>query len=85
MKAAKPAPDLALMLAQHLRSLAIGRKRYNMSDVAMEVLLKQLTPGEVVTLKNGRKYQLVDRYATKTTVFQPCGARRFQFDEVTEP
>jgi hypothetical protein len=85
MKAAKPVPDLSLMLAQHLRSLAIGRKRYQMADAAMEVLLKQLTPGEILVLKSGKKFQLIDRYAFKTVVFQPCGVRRYQFDEVTEP
>jgi hypothetical protein len=68
-----------------LRSLELGKKRYKQSDACLEVLARELKPGEVVTLRNGRKFELIDRYAVKTVVFQPCGVRRFEFAEVTEP
>jgi len=83
--AAKPALDHASLVARHLRSLELGKKRYKQSDAALELLVKELRLGEIITLSNGRKFRLVDRYATKTTVFQPCGVRRYQFEEVTEP
>ena len=77
--------DRPALLGKYLRSLELGKRRYKQADAALELLLGEMKPGDVVELKNGKKFKLSDRYEKKIVVFQPCGVRRYEFEEVTEP
>lgn len=75
-------PDL---IQRALRARALGGRHYKKSDANMELVLKVMKPGDQVTLKSGQTIRLVDRYATKNTVFQPTGVRRYELEELTTP
>ncbi len=77
--------DIAVLVGKHVRSLELGKRAYKRSDASLEAILKVMKPGDVVTLKGGRRYELVDEFAEKLTVFKPCGVRRFKLEEIAEP
>lgn len=64
---------------------AIGKLNYARSDAALHALTKIMKPGQTVTLKGGKKFQLVDEFDGKLIVFRPCGVRRFSLKEIVEP
>lgn len=81
----KKKADLPTLAGKHIRSLELGKRAYKRSDASLEAILKVMKPGDVVTLKGGKKFELVDEFATRTTVFKPCGVRRYKLEEIAEP
>ena len=81
----KKKADLPTLVGKHVRSLELGKRAYKRSDASLDAILKAMKPGDVVTLKGGKKFQLVDEFATKTILFKPCGVRRYKLEEIAEP
>jgi hypothetical protein len=81
----KTKTDTPELIAKHVRSLDLGKRNYKKADAALEAILATMKAGDVVTAANGRKYELVDEFAVKMTVFKPCGVRRYRLEEITEP
>jgi hypothetical protein len=77
--------DTAELISKHVRSLDLGKKNYKKADAALEAIISTMKPGDVAVAANGRKYELVDEFAERMTVFKPCGIRRYKLEEVTEP
>jgi hypothetical protein len=77
--------ELAAKIRKHLKSLELGKKHYKRADAILAEIVNEnlMEPGQPVKLnEQGRKAVLVDRYAEKLTVFQPCGVRRYEFDVI---
>lgn len=77
--------DLASLVTKHLRSLELGKKHYKKSDAALDEIEKQIIPGEIVALPSGKKVRFKDKFADRTRINVGMNARRYEFEEVTQP
>jgi len=82
---ADPAPTRAELVAQHVRSLQRGKLSYKKADAAMDLLEKEMQPGEVVQVASGKKFRFVDKFADRNKLNVGLNARRYEFEEVTLP
>ena len=84
--AAKPKPisdkDLARKIQQAIRAREMGKRAYKRADALMAQIAREMEPGEVVKVSPEKAYELVDNYAGKDIVWNPCAARRWELEEV---
>lgn len=77
--------DAAALAGKYISAVARGKLQYRRADAALSALAKVMKPGQMVILRGGKKYQLLDQFAVKTVVFRACGVRRFKLEEIVEP
>lgn len=51
----------------------------------MDLLEKELQPGEVIQVASGKKFRFVDKFADRNKLNVGLNARRYEFEEVTVP
>lgn len=76
--------DLPKAVQRQISTLNSGKKGYKKSDALMDQLEKELEPGQIVILPNGKKVRFVDQWAGKSKVNAGMNVRRFAFEEVIE-
>ena len=77
--------DLADLARRQQRALALGKRHYGRADQLMDAIMLEAHPGDRIPLGEGNKVALVvDNFAQKTTVFKPCGVRRFELKVVED-
>lgn len=84
-KKSTPALDVPTLAARVVASREVGKRGYKKADAAMAELVKQIKPGETVTLASGKKFQLKDNWEGKTQVAAISFSRRYELEEVTSP
>lgn len=74
----KPKVDLAGIVHKYLRAHEAGKRGYAKADALLDEIASMVKPGRPIPLNdNGKKAVLVDEFKGKSTVFKPCGVRRF--------
>lgn len=72
--------DLAKKARKALRERELGARHYEKSDFLLEELSKEVEPGQPIPLGDGKEAVLVDQFAGKTIVWNPCAARRYKLE-----
>lgn len=81
--------------ATHVEALSVGKQGYKTADSALELLVSQCesdpcpTCGNrrfkndgIVKAKDGRRFRIVDKYATRIAVNVGMNARRYELEEL---
>jgi hypothetical protein len=84
--AAKPKPlsekELVSKIQRAVRTRDMGKRAYKRADALLSEIVKEMKVGQVVQVSNERAYELVDNFAGKDIVWNPCAARRWELEEV---
>ena len=92
--AKEPKLDKPTLAWMHITALSVGKERYKTADAALDELLKQAKPGEVITLPSdgpcpkelrGKKFRVDDKFAKKNSIGVGLSARRYELKEITTP
>ena len=73
--------QLAAKVRRCLRSKVLGKRHYERADNLLREIATEIEPGQAITLGDGKKVVLIDRYAGKDIVWQPCAARKWELEE----
>lgn len=98
-KSSTPALDKpGEVAAAHIEALSVGKQGYKTADLALEVLIGQCTSDNcptcgsrrfkndgIVKAADGRRFRIVDKYASRIAVNVGMNARRYELEEVTQP
>ncbi len=76
-----PRKSTATILKEMLDHKERGKESYRAAGRLEEQLVANLKPGEIVKLKDGREFELVDKFAKDVKVFQPTYVSRYTFEE----
>jgi hypothetical protein len=76
------ASQLARKIQRAIRTREMGRRAYKRADALLAEIAAEMKPGQVVQVSAERAYELVDNYAGKDIVWNPCAARRWELEEV---
>jgi hypothetical protein len=74
--------DLAAKVLRVVRAREQGKRAYKRADALIAELVKEMEPGQTVKVSAEKAYQLLDKFAGKEIVWNPCAARRWEFEEV---
>jgi hypothetical protein len=87
MQQSKQAKSLAKKIAEYELAKEAGKSAYKRSDTLLEEIVAEsganLRPPALcsIKMKDGTRRRVVDRFQTKSVVFQPCGVRRYEIEE----
>jgi len=76
------ASQLARKIQRAIRTREMGKRAYKRADALIAEIAKEMKPGQIVQVSNERAYELIDNFAGKDTVWNPCAARRWELEEV---
>lgn len=86
--------DLPTLAFHHLSALTRSKAGYKKADAALDALVLQMKPGDLVTLPDsrpvpshlrGKKFRLADKFEKRNSIPVGLNARRFGLEEVIEP
>jgi hypothetical protein len=80
--ARKKAGDLGAKILRAVRAREQGKRAYKRADALIAEIVKEMEPGQTVKVSTEKAYELVDKFAGKEIVWNPCAARRWEFEEV---
>ncbi len=78
----------------HVVSLARGKFYYKKADAALELLLNQAKPGDIILLPDqkpcppayrGKKFKVSDKFENRNSIGVGLSARRFELEEIETP
>jgi len=72
----KRSAGLADKIKRALRSRELGKKHYERSDTLLHEIALEMEPGQTIRVGD-RNVTLVDHFAGKDLVWNPCAARRW--------
>lgn len=78
-KKAAPA-DVPKLVDRYLRAREAGKRAYARSDDLIRQIADLVAPGEKIQVRPGLEAMLVDEFADRLIVWNPCGARRWKVE-----
>jgi hypothetical protein len=78
----KKKADTATLAGKYTRALAVGKAGYRRADAALNALTELMKPGDIVVLRGGKKFKLVDQFSAASVVYKPVGVHRFKLEEI---
>lgn len=76
----KTSDDLQKKVKRCIRYLELGKRNYTRHRDLLAEICKEITPGTVVDLGDGRKATLIDNFADTITKFKPLGFSKYEFE-----
>jgi hypothetical protein len=73
--------SLAKKITDYELAKEAGKAAYKRSDALLEEIVEELGTDRKVEMKDGTRRRVVDRFETRSVVFQPCGVRRYEIEE----
>ena len=73
--------SLAKKISEYEAEKELGKAAYKRSDRLLQEIVAEAGVGKTVEMRDGTRRRIADRFATRSTVFQPCGVRRYEIEE----